>query len=119
MEIFILLLVGFAAGIMSGVLGIGGGIIIIPSLVMFLSFSQTKAQGTSLGLLLPPIGLFAVINYYKAGYVDIRAAGIMCITFIIGSYLSSKYVVNLPESIVKKVFGVFLLFYAAKLFFDK
>lgn len=119
MEILILLLIGLAAGVMSGILGIGGGIIIIPALVTFLSFSQVKAQGTSLGLLLPPIGLFAVLNYYKAGYVDIRAAAIMCVTFIIGSYLSSKYVINLPESIVKKIFGVFLLFYAAKLFFDK
>lgn len=119
MEILILLLIGLAAGVISGILGIGGGIIIIPSLVAFLSFSQIKAQGTSLGLLLPPIGIFAVMNYYKAGYVDIRAAAIMCVTFIIGSYLSSKYIVNLPEVIVKKIFAVFLLFYAIKLFLDK
>jgi uncharacterized membrane protein YfcA len=118
-EIIILLLIGMAAGLMSGLLGVGGGIIIIPSLVMILSFSQIKAQGTSLGLLLPPIGLFAVINYYKAGNVDIKAAGIMCLTFIAGSYISSKYAVQLPETVLKKTFAVFLLFYAIKLFMDK
>ena len=119
MEILFLLLIGLAAGIISGMLGIGGGIIIIPALVSLLSFSQLKAQGTSLGLLLPPIGLLAVINYYKAGYVDVRAAALMCITFIIGSYVSSKYAITLPEGIVKKIFGVFLLAYAIKLFFEK
>jgi uncharacterized membrane protein YfcA len=119
MEIIILLLIGLAAGIASGFLGIGGGILVIPALVLFLNYSQKTAQGTSLGLLLPPIGLLAVLNYYKAGYVNLKAAGIMIITFLIGSYFSSKFAVNLPENIVKKVFGVFLLFYALKLFFGK
>lgn len=119
MEILFLLLIGLAAGIISGMLGIGGGIIIIPALVSLLSFSQLKAQGTSLGLLLPPIGILAVINYYKAGYVDIRAAALMCITFLIGSYFSSKYAITLPEGVIKKIFGVFLLVYAMKLFFEK
>jgi hypothetical protein len=119
MEIIILLLIGLAAGIASGFLGIGGGILVIPALVLLLNYSQKAAQGTSLGLLLPPIGLLAVLNYYKAGYVNLKAAGIMIITFLIGSYFASKIAVNLPENIVKKVFGVFLLFYAVKLFFGK
>jgi uncharacterized membrane protein YfcA len=119
MEIIILLLIGLVAGLVSGVLGIGGGIFVIPALVYFLNYSQKAAQGTSLGLLLPPIGLLAVLNYYNAGYVNLKAAGIMIITFLIGSYFSSKFAVNLPEGIVKKVFAVFLLFYAVKLFFDK
>jgi len=118
-EIIILLLIGLAAGIASGVLGIGGGILVIPALVYFLNYSQKAAQGTSLGLLLPPIGLLAVINYYQAGYVNLKAAGIMIVTFLIGSYLSSKFAVNLPDSIIKKVFALFLLFYAIKLFFGK
>jgi len=118
-EIIILLLIGLAAGIASGVLGIGGGILVIPALVYFLNYSQKAAQGTSLGLLLPPIGLLAVINYYQAGYVNLKAAGIMIVTFLIGSYLSSKFAVNLPDTIIKKVFAVFLLFYAIKLFFGK
>ena len=118
-EIIILLLIGLAAGAMSGVLGIGGGIIVIPALVYFLGYSQKAAQGTSLGLLLPPIGLLAVINYYNAGYVNLKAAGLMIITFVLGSYLSSKFAVSLPENIIKKVFAVFLLFYAVKLFMEK
>ena len=105
----ILLIIGLAAGLVSGVLGIGGGIIIIPALVYILGFSQKEAQGTSLGLLLPPIGILAVLNYYKAGYVNLRAAGLMIITFIIGSYISSLFAVNLPENIIKKIFAVFLL----------
>jgi len=119
MEIIILLLIGLAAGLASGILGIGGGIIVIPALVYFLHYSQKSAQGTSLGLLLLPIGLLAVINYYKAGYVNVKAAGIMIITFVIGSYLSSKFAVTLPENIIKKIFAAFLLFYSIKLFLGK
>jgi len=118
-EIIILLLIGLAAGIASGILGIGGGILVIPALVYLLNYSQKAAQGTSLGLLLPPIGLLAVLNYYQAGYVNLKAAGIMIVTFMIGSYLSSKFAVNLPDTVIKKVFAVFLLFYAVKLFFGK
>ncbi len=118
-EIDILLLIGLGAGLVSGLLGIGGGLLVIPALVLFLNYSQKSAQGTSLGLLLPPIGLLAVLNYYKAGYVNLKAAGIMVITFIIGSYISSKFVVSMPESIIKKIFAVFLLFYSLKLFLGK
>jgi len=119
MEILILLIIGLIAGVISGFLGIGGGIIIIPALVYWLGYSQHNAQGTSLGLLLPPIGLLAVINYHKGGFVNIKAAAIMCITFIIGSYISSKIAVELPETIIKKLFAVFLLFYSIKLFLEK
>jgi len=118
-QIIYLLLIGMAAGIASGFLGIGGGIIVIPALVYLIGFSQKEAQGTSLGLLLPPIGLLAVINYYKAGYVNIKAALIMSAAFILGSFVSSKFAVSLPENIMKKIFGIFLLFYAIKLFFEK
>jgi hypothetical protein len=117
-QTIILLLIGLAAGLMSGMLGIGGGIIIIPALVTILGYSQKEAQGTSLGLL-PPIGILAVMNYYNAGYLNLKAAGIMIITFIIGSYITSKFVVSLPENIIKKIFALFLLFYSIKLFMDK
>lgn len=118
-ETFILLFIGLAAGIVSGVLGIGGGIIIIPMLVGLLGYTQKEAQGTSLGLLLPPIGILAVLNYHKAGFVNLKAAGLMILTFVLGSYISSKFAVNLPEDVVKKIFAVFLLFYAIKLFIGK
>ena len=119
MEILILLLIGLLAGVISGFLGIGGGIVIIPALVYLLGYSQQNAQGTSLGLLLPPIGVLAVLNYHKAGYVNIKAAAIMCLTFIIGSYISSKVAVELPEAVLKKIFASFLLFYSLKLFLEK
>jgi hypothetical protein len=118
-QIIYLLLIGMVTGIVSGVLGIGGGIVIIPALVYLMGYSQQEAQGTSLGLLLPPIGLLAVINYYKAGYVNIKAALIMSVAFVIGSYISSKFAVSVPENVMKKIFGAFLLFYAIKLFFEK
>lgn len=115
-----LLLVGLAAGLVSSMVGIGGGLIIVPSLVFFFALSQKLAQGTSLALLLPPVGLFAVINYYKAGYVDMKIAGVLIVSFMIGSYLGSKVALGLPDALLKKVFGAFLLLVSLKyLFFDK
>lgn len=118
-ETIILLIIGLTGGLVSGVLGIGGGIVIIPMLVGFLGFTQKDAQGTSLGLLLLPIGILAVMNYYKAGHIHLKAVAIMVITFVIGSYISSLYAVNLPEGTLKKIFAVFLFLYALKLFFGK
>ncbi len=118
-ENIILLIIGLAAGLLSGFLGIGGGIIIIPALVMTLSFPQKLAQGTSLALLLPPVGILAVMNYYKAGNVDFKAAGIMIVTFVIGSYFASKYAVNLNEIVLKRVFASFLIIYGIKLLIGK
>jgi len=115
-----LLAIGLVAGILSSTVGIGGGIIIVPGLVLVLAVSQKVAQGTSLALMLPPIGILAVVNYWKAGYVDFKVAGIICITFLLGSYLGSKVAIGLPENVIKKIFGVFLLILAVKyLFLDK
>lgn len=118
-ETIILLIIGLTAGLASGVLGIGGGIVVIPMLVAFLGYTQKDAQGTSLGLLLLPIGILAVMNYYKAGHIHLKAVGIMVITFVIGSYISSLYAINLPEGALKKIFAVFIFAYALKLFFEK
>jgi uncharacterized membrane protein YfcA len=117
-QVLILILIGLLTGGLSGFLGIGGGIIVIPSLVLLLNFSQKLAQGTSLAMLLPPIGLLAAYNYYKAGYVDVKAAVILIITFVIGSYISSNYAVNLPDNIIKKIFAIFLIIYALKIFLE-
>jgi len=115
-----LLLLGVAAGVLSSMVGIGGGILIVPVLVYFFAMSQKTAQGTSLALLLPPVGIFAVINYYKAGFVDLKVAGVLIVAFVAGSFLGSKIVLDLPENMIKKVFGVFLLLVSLKyLFFDK
>lgn len=111
----ILVITGLAAGLASGMLGIGGGIIIGLLLVALLGYSQKLAQGTSISLLLLPLGLFAALNYHKAGYVNLRAVGIMSATFVLGSYLSSLYAVDLPDVVIKKIFAVFLICYSIKL----
>lgn len=110
--ILLLVIIGLAAGILSGLVGVGGGIIVVPALVFFLSFSQQQAQGTSLGLLLLPVGILAVLNYYKQGHIDIRVIAIMAVAFVIGGWLGSKWALSLPEITVKRIFAV-ILFYSA------
>jgi hypothetical protein len=118
--ILALLALGMVAGILSSMVGIGGGIVIVPALVFLFAISQKMAQGTSLVMLLPPIGLLAVINYYKAGYVDFKVAGILIIAFVVGSYFGSKIALNLPENTLKRIFGIFLMILAVKyLFFSR
>src|SRR5215469_2798824 len=118
--IVMLILVGLIAGILSGLVGLGGGVIIVPALVFLLGFSQHQAQGTSLGILLLPAGIFAVLNYYQKGYIDIKAVLLLFVGFLIGGFLGSKLSLSLPEATLKKVFAVALVCIAAKvLFFDK
>ena len=113
--VIILLVIGLIAGMLSGLVGVGGGIIVVPALVYFLGFSQHQAQGSSLGLLLPPVGILAVMNYYKKGYLDIKVVAIMCAAFIIGAYFGSKFSLYLPEDKLKKYFAVILLLIAGKM----
>jgi len=117
--ILIICVLGLVTGFMAGMLGIGGGIIVIPALVMIMGFSQQGAQGTSLAMMLPPVGIFAVMNYYKAGHVDLKVAAILACVFIIGSIFGSKLAVKIPQDILKKVFGVFLIVVAIKMLFGK
>ncbi|MEP6728946.1 MAG: sulfite exporter TauE/SafE family protein [Bacteroidota bacterium] len=118
--ILLLVIIGLAAGILSGMIGIGGGIIIVPALVFVLGFTQQQAQGTSLGLLLLPVGILAVMNYYKQGFIDVKVVGIMSVTFILGGWLGSKIALSLPQETVKKIFAIILIVVAVKmLFFDK
>ena len=100
---------------MSGLVGVGGGIIVVPALVFFLGFTQPQAQGTSLGLLLLPVGILAVLNYYKQGHIDIRVIGIMAIAFVVGGWLGSKWALSLPEDVVKKIFAIILFYSAIKM----
>jgi uncharacterized membrane protein YfcA len=114
--VLLLLIIGLCAGMLSGLIGIGGGIIVVPALVYFLGFTQHESQGTSLGLLTLPVVFLAALNYYKAGHIDIKVVGIMCIAFLIGGWLGSKISLSIPEAIVKKVFGVVLIYTAFKMF---
>ena len=115
--IILLIAIGLLAGMLSGLVGIGGGIIIVPSLVFFLGFSQKLAQGTSLGVLLLPVGILAVWQFYKAGYVDVKSIWIISAAFLIGGFFGSKIALALPQETVKKIFGVFLLLIALKMIF--
>ena len=116
----IIIIIGLTAGMLSGLVGVGGGIIIVPALAFFLGFSQHEAQGTSLGILLLPAGIFAAINYYKQGFIDIKVVLLLFIGFLIGGYFGSKISLNLSETVVKKIFAIMLVVVACKmLFFDK
>lgn len=117
--ILILIVIGLLAGSFSGLVGIGGGIIIIPMLIFFLGFSQHEAQGTSLAIMLPPIGFMAAFQYYKAGHVNLMYALVIAIAFFIGGYFGAKYAVRMPQDLLKKIFGVFLLIIALKTIFGK
>lgn len=115
-----LIIVGLLAGMLSGLVGLGGGVIIVPALVFLLGFSQHQAQGTSLGILLLPAGIFAVLNYYKQGYIDIKVVLLLFVGFLAGGWLGSRISLSLPEATLKKVFAVALILIAGKvLFFDK
>ncbi|HZX58922.1 MAG TPA: sulfite exporter TauE/SafE family protein [Mucilaginibacter sp.] len=115
----ILAVIGLAAGFLGGMIGLGGAIILIPAMVMFLAMDQRMAQGTTIAIMLPPIGIFAAFNYYKAGYVNIKYALVIAIVFTIGGYLGSKVALNIPVSVLKKIFAVVLVLVAAKMVFTK
>ena len=117
--ILVLLLIGVAAGFASGFVGVGGGIIIVPALVFFLGYTQHMAQGTSLALMLPPIGALGFYNYYKSGNTNITAALIIAAAFVAGAYFGSKISISMDQRLVKKIFGAVMMLAAAKLLFSK
>lgn len=117
--LILLLAIGVVTGVFAGMLGIGGAIIMVPALVFILGFSQQMAQGTSLAVMLPPIGIIAAYNYWKAGEVNIKFALILAAAFLVGSYFGSKLALNIPQAVLKKIFGVLLLLVAAKMLLSK
>jgi uncharacterized protein len=113
-------LIGLLAGILSGVLGLGGAILIIPALVMFLGYSQQMAQGTALMMMVLPVGALAAFQYYQKGLVDVKAAVLMAVLFFVGGYFGAKLVAYIPEGVLKKSFAIVLLAIAVKMwFFEK
>ena len=116
--ILILLLIGLAAGFLGGLVGIGGGVLIVPALVLLLGLSQHMAQGISLAMILFPVGILGVINYYKNGYVDFKYAGLIALGFFAGSYLGSKFSLSLSQDTVKKIFAVVMILLSIKLLFS-
>ncbi len=117
--VVILILIGLVAGVFSGLIGIGGAIIIIPALVFILGMDQYQAQGTSLAVMLPPIGLLAAWSYYKEGALNLKYALIIAAAFLVGGFIGSKFALNIPEALLRKIFAVILLAIALKMFFSK
>ncbi len=116
---FFYVTLGLAAGMFSGLIGIGGGVIIVPALVFFFRLSQHQAQGTTLALMIPPIGLFAAMDYYRHGYVDLKVAGLICVGFLFGGLIGAKCANLLPNIVLEKLFGFILLFIAFKMIVAK
>lgn len=114
-----LVVLGLLAGYLSGLVGIGGGIIMVPVLVLFFGFTQHKAQGTTLALLMIPVGIFGVMNYHKTGNVDIKTALLLCCGFVLGSYLGSKTAISLSQDALRKIFAVLMVIVAIRMFFQK
>ena len=116
-QIVALIGLGIMAGTTSGLIGIGGGIIIVPVLVMFFGYSQQMAQGTTLALMVPPIGAFAAWTYFRQGFVDVKSAMLICLGFIAGSVLGSDLAVRLPAEILTRTFGAILVAIGLKMLF--
>ena len=117
--VIVLIIIGLLAGTLSGFVGVGGGILMIPLLIFFLGFTQHQAQGTALFAMLPPIGILAAMNYYKEGFVKWEYAAVIALTFVVGGYFGSKLSISLPDQTVRRVFGVLMLIGAIKFIFSK
>lgn len=117
MQLILLLALGLVAGVASGLVGIGGGIIVVPALVFFFHLSQHQAQGTTLALLVPPIGLLAAWSYYQQGFVDIRMAAFICVGFVLGGLIGARLSLGLSDHSLQRVFGVALLIIGARMIF--
>ncbi|MDB0062519.1 sulfite exporter TauE/SafE family protein [Crocinitomicaceae bacterium] len=113
--ILFLVLIGISSGILSGFVGVGGGIIIVPALVFMLGMTQHQAQGTSLFILLLPVGILAVMNYMKAGHINWGYGIVVSLTFVIGGYIGSKLSLKLSPHAVKFVFGIIMILISIKL----
>jgi len=114
-----LVIIGLLAGVFSGFMGVGGGVIMIPLMIVLLGYSQHEAQGTSLAVLAIPVTFIAAYNYYSEGYVNWKFALIMGLSFVIGGYFGSKFAISINQVLMKKIFSVILLFIAIKMFFGK
>jgi uncharacterized membrane protein YfcA len=117
--ILILLAIGLVAGFLSGLIGIGGGIIIVPVLVYVLAVDQKTAQGTTLFMFMIPIGFMGVYNYYKAGHVDFKTALVIAITFVVGSYFGSKTAIAIDTKLVRQVFAAAIILIGIRMLWDR
>jgi len=113
------IILGLAAGVLSGLLGIGGGVLIVPALVYLCGFTQLQAQGTTLALMVPPIGILAAMRYYQAGNVKLAAAVLICLGFVAGGYFGANMAQDIPHVVLKRSFGIFMLLVSLQMIFSK
>lgn len=118
-NIILFLVIGLVAGILSGLLGIGGGVIIVPALVFLFGYSQHLAQGTTLALMIPPIGILAAWTYYRHGNVNLTAAAFICLGFVIGSLFGARFATVLPDLLLRRLFGLLFLTVSIRLILGK
>ena len=111
----LLIALGVVAGVVSGLVGVGGGVIVVPALIFLFGFSQKVAQGTTLALLVPPIGILAALTYYRHGWVNVHAAAFIVVGFLVGSLLGAHFVPHLSDTILTKLFAIFLIIVAIKM----
>ena len=114
-QLLILVLVGLFAGALSGFVGVGGGIIIVPAMIYFMNMNQMQAQGVSLALLMLPVGVLGVMNYYKAGHIQFNYVFIIAVGFVLGNYFGSKYALRVPEHKIKFLFSLLMLYIAVQM----
>ena len=117
MMVLVLLGVGLAAGVLSGMFGIGGGVIIVPALIYIVKMKQLEATATSLAALIPPVGLLGAFEYYRNGNIRVGAALIVAAGLFVGAYFGAKITLNLPADLVRRMYAVFLLAVAIKMLF--
>jgi uncharacterized membrane protein YfcA len=118
-NVVLIALIGAAAGLLGGMLGLGGAIIIIPALVMILGYSQQMAQGTALIMMVLPVGALSAFQYYQKGFVDVKASLILAAFFFVGGYFGAKFATQIPQDILKKTFAVMLVGIAIEMWFQK
>ena len=116
---WMILLVGLIVGVVSGVVGIGGGILFVPALIWLLGMDQHKAQGTSLGALLAPVGIFAFMEYYRKGNADVRVAALLAAGFLVGGYFGAVGAQHIPEVWLRRIFALTLLAVGGRMWFSK
>jgi len=118
-NILLLIALGLVTGAVSGLIGIGGGLIVVPTLVFFFGFSQHQAQGTSLAMMIPPVGLLAVLSYYRQGNVDLKVAGCLCLGFVLGGLVGARFATGLSNEMLSRVFGGAMLLISLKMIWGK
>lgn len=116
---FLYIILGLAAGILGGMFGIGGGSILIPAMVYLFGMTQHQAQGTSLAIMIPPIGLLAALRYYYSGNVKLGMAAFVCAGFFIGGLIGANLIQNFPDIMLKRLFGIFLFLVAIRMIISK